>query len=200
MKQLATQYSARFVGFWLAFLVPGIMYMALPPLLWWASPRLVKLPPQGTVVPDAMRVVKICLSNGGWRKLGRGDDAWWGKANPDQVLARGEAAPAWDAQFVEEVRQTFSACAVFFIIPVFILADGGIGNALNDMSVAMTLNGVPNDLLNNFVSGRIMAASHFGAHLLTFSSRTPLLSSSSVLSSPTACTPSWSASVTPSSP
>ena len=29
------------------------------------------------------------------------------------------------------------------LIPIFNLADGGIGNQMNDMSVAMTLDGVP---------------------------------------------------------
>lgn len=133
--QLAAQYSARLVGFWLAFLVPGIMYMLLPPLLWWASPRLVKMAPQGSVVPDAWRVIKICLSNGGWTKLGRGGAKWWDRALPEAVHAQTGQAPAWDATFVEEVRQTFAACGVFLLIPIFVLADGGIGNSLNDQSV-----------------------------------------------------------------
>ncbi len=30
------------------------------------------------------------------------------------------------------------------------LADGGLGNSENAMSASMTVNGVPNDLLNNF--------------------------------------------------
>jgi POT family proton-dependent oligopeptide transporter len=53
-------------------------------------------------------------------------------------------------KFVDEIRQTLAACAVFALIPIFTLSDGGIGNAVNSMSGAMTLNGVPNDLIDNF--------------------------------------------------
>lgn len=42
-----------------------------------------------------------------------------------------------DDRFVDEIRQSFAACAVFMLIPVFNLADGGLGNSQNDMSIAM---------------------------------------------------------------
>jgi len=152
---MATQYSARLVGFWLAFLLPGILYMLLPILLWWGSSRLVKMPPQGSVVPDTLRVLRICLKQGGWMKLGRGGDAWWGKAKPSNLALNGLAGQTvvhWDDQFVEEVRQTMNACVVFLLIPIFLLANGGMGNQLNDMSTAMILQGIPNDFLGNFNS------------------------------------------------
>lgn len=160
--QVATQYAERFVGFWLAFLLPGILYMFLPILLWWASARLVKLPPQGSVVPDVWAIIKLVCSNGGWKKIGRGGDTWWNVAKPSYILERDgtldETRVIWDDQFVEEVRQTFAACGVFLLIPFFGLADGGIGNQLNDMSVAMKLNGVPNDLISNFNAITIVVA------------------------------------------
>lgn len=164
--QIATTYSARYIGFWLAFLLPGILYMLLPIVLWWASPRLVKLPPQGSVIPDTWKVIKMCLSNGGWKRIGRGGSSWWDVAKPSVIRERegrlDESKVHWDDKFVEEIRQTLNACAVFMFIPIFQLADGGsvgLGNIVNDMSVAMTLNGMPNDLINNFNSISIIVFS-----------------------------------------
>lgn len=42
--------------------------------------------------------------------------------------------------------------AKFLLIPIFSLSDGGIGNSQNAMSSAMTVNGVPNDVITNFNS------------------------------------------------
>lgn len=71
-----------------------------------------------------------------------------------------ESKVFWDDRFVDELKQcavlscsaicgqpantsswrrrSFSACKVFLLIPIFTLADGGIGNAENAMSVGMT--------------------------------------------------------------
>ncbi|KAL1409323.1 hypothetical protein Q8F55_003304 [Vanrija albida] len=157
--QMATQYSARNVGFWLAFLVPGILYMLMPPVLVYCSPRLVKQRPGGSVIPDTMRVLKICMSNGGWKKLGRGGDDWWNKAKPSFIQQHTDAVDMsmihWDDKFVDEIRQTMGACGVFLLLPIFQLANAGsvgLGNMLNDMSLAMKVDGIPNDFLNNFNS------------------------------------------------
>ncbi|BEJ11042.1 hypothetical protein CspHIS471_0104640 [Cutaneotrichosporon sp. HIS471] len=164
--QLATTYAARNIGFWLAFLIPGILYFLMPPVLWWASPRLVKLPPQGSVLPDMFAVFKVCMKDGGWKKFGHGGDAWWNKAKPSHIIERDGHLDAskvhWDDKFVEEIRQTFTACCVFLLIPIFSLADAGavgLGNIVNDTSVSMTLNGVPNDLITNFNSISIIVFS-----------------------------------------
>lgn len=153
--QIATQYSARLVGFWLAYLLPGIFYMLMPIVLVFAAPRLVKLPPQGSVLGDVWRVFVYCLRGGGWMRFGRGGDAWWNKAKPSVQLEQfGQVDPKvhWDDQFVDEIRQTLNACAVFLLIPIFVLANGGLGNSQNDMSNAMVKGGVPNDLIGNFNS------------------------------------------------
>ncbi|WOO79626.1 Peptide transporter PTR2 [Vanrija pseudolonga] len=160
MFAVATQYSERLVGFWLAFLLPGILYMLMPIVLAIIHPKLVKLPPQGSVVPDVYRLVKRCIAKGGALRLctGRTNDEWWSQGKPSSMPVAEREGIDWDDKFVEEVRATFSACAVFALIPIFILADGGIGNQMNDMSVAMTLNGVPNDVIGNFNSLSIIVA------------------------------------------
>jgi len=151
---LATVYSERFVGFWLAFLEPGIVYMVMPIVLVFAYKRLYKAPPQGSVFMESCKVIRVLFSNGGWKRCWRGGEDFWVRAKPSYIEARDGHVDTdkvfWDDKFVDEIRQTASACMVFALLPIFQLADGGIGNQMNDMSVAMTLDGVPNDVINNW--------------------------------------------------
>ncbi|KAF8916498.1 POT family-domain-containing protein [Mucidula mucida] len=152
---LATSYAAHNVGFWLAFLTPGIIYMVMPIVLVGAFKRLYKAPPQGSVVLEASHVVKYLFNRATFKSWWKGGDAFWDHAKPSAIAAStGHPVDVsvinWDDKFVDELRQSFSACKVFFLIPIFNLADGGLGNSENAMSASMTVNGVPNDLLNNF--------------------------------------------------
>ncbi|WWC87446.1 uncharacterized protein L201_002335 [Kwoniella dendrophila CBS 6074] len=162
---VATSYAERLVGFWLAYLLPGIVYFLMPIVLVFCYKRIQKIPPQGSVTVQAFKVIKMAMSNGGWKKMIKGGPEFWKHATPSYLEQNGHqndiAKVAWTDRFVEEVRQSCSACAVFFIIPIYVLADGGIGNQMNDMSVAMRLDGLPNDLISNWNPLAIIIASPF---------------------------------------
>jgi len=153
---IATTYSERFVGFWLAYLEPGILYAISPLVLWWASKRLYKAPPQGSVLNEAVRVFRQACTNGGWRNLFRRNVSFWDSAKPSYIEARDGTIDlnkvVWDDLFVDEIKASIRACGIFFLIPIFLLADGGIGAMENTQSAAMKLDGAPNDLMNNFNS------------------------------------------------
>lgn len=148
---VATTYSERFVGFWLAYLEPGIVYMICPVVLWWVKKRLYHAPPQGSVVIEAWRVVKTAVKRNGILALFKGGDVFWNSAKPSVIEATDGIVDRvnvfWDDLFVDEIRQSFSACSVSMLIPIFNLADGGIGNMLNDLSASLTLDNVPNDII-----------------------------------------------------
>ncbi|KAL7423123.1 hypothetical protein Q5752_002422 [Cryptotrichosporon argae] len=150
---IATSYSERYVGFWLAFLEPGIIYMLMPLVLVLCYRHLYVAPPQGSVTLEAFHVMKEVFARGGFKKMWKGGDEFWNAAKPSYIEARDGAIDRarvfWDDRFVDEIRQSVQACGVFFLIPIFNLADGGIGNQENDMSAAMTLSGIPNDIVNN---------------------------------------------------
>lgn len=154
--QVATSYCARRVGFWLAFFVPIIMYMFLPVILLYLTPKLVKQPPEGSVLSNAWRVFAVTF-RGNWIKRWRAG-VMWQYARPSVMLARGEKwykekkqiPITWNDQWVLDIRQTLESCKIFLYFPMFNITDGGIGNAENAQSGAMVLNGVPNDLYNNF--------------------------------------------------
>ncbi|CDZ97807.1 H /oligopeptide symporter [Phaffia rhodozyma] len=151
---LATSYSAYYVGFWLAFLIPGILYLMVPVVLVIVYKRLYHAPPQGSVLVEASRVVKVLWSRGFLARLRGNSDTFWNFAKPSEIEQRegtiDRSRVLWDDKFVDELRQTVAACKVFLLIPIFNLADGGFGNSENDMSASMVNNGVPNDLISNF--------------------------------------------------
>jgi POT family proton-dependent oligopeptide transporter len=128
--------------------------MLMPLVLLWGYKRLYKAPPQGSVVWETILVFREMIRRNGLRKMLKGGDAWWNSAKPSVIAEQDGTVDTqrifWDDQFVDEIRQSLAACGVFFLIPIFLLADNGIGNQLNDMSAAMTLNSIPNDIMSNF--------------------------------------------------
>ncbi len=138
---LATTYAEHDIGFWLAYLLPGIIYMIVPIVLVVCYKRLYKAPPQGSVVAEASKVVGVLMSRGGWKKMFVADEAWWNRAKPSVIEATEGSVNTkkvfWDDKFVDEIKQTIVACQVFLLIPIFNLSDGGFGSTENAMTQAM---------------------------------------------------------------
>lgn len=154
--QLATSYCARRVGFWLAYFVPMIMYLLLPVVLIFLQKRLVKDVPHGSVLSNTWRIITVSFRGNFIQRLRANE--FWEYAKPSNMAARGEqwykakkqSAITWDDQWVLDIKQTFNACKIFVYFVIFNINDGGIGNAQNAQAGAMKLDGVPNDLFNNF--------------------------------------------------
>lgn len=154
--QLATSYCERRVGFWLAFFVPIIMYLIVPIVLVLLQPKLLQEKPQGSVLSDVAKVIRVTL-RGNWLRRARQGVAWE-YAKPSNMLARGESwykakskkPITWNDQWVVDVKRTVESCVIFLYFPMFFLTDGGIGSAENEQAGAMITKGIPNDLYNNF--------------------------------------------------
>jgi POT family proton-dependent oligopeptide transporter len=149
---IVTSYTERLVGFWLAFLLPTAIYLVVPAVFLYARKRLYFAPPQGSVVLESFYVVKELFKRNGL-KVFKGGESVWDAAKPSKILAADghldEKKIFWDDQFVEEIRQSINACSVSWVLVVFYLADGFIGNMENDQSAAMILNHIPNDIMSN---------------------------------------------------
>ncbi len=146
---VATSYSEKYVGWWLAFLIPLVLYLPLPLLLWFLSTRLKLHPPGGSDLPNVFRVLGICFRRGGIKRFGR--HGFWDLAKPSNIAAAGlDIKTKWNDEFVEDVRRTFQATGIFCFFPIQYLNDNGIGNAASFQSTMLETNGVPNDVINNF--------------------------------------------------
>ncbi|KAL5087890.1 hypothetical protein Trisim1_007299 [Trichoderma cf. simile WF8] len=147
----ATSYSARYVGWWLAFLLPLILYLPLPLLLIWLKPRLVLHKPGGSDLPNVFRVIKHGLANGGVFRIGR--KGWWENARPSVRAEKGLSPEThYSDQFVVDVQRTMQATGMFCFFPVQFWNDNGIGSSANFLGTMLTGNGVPNDVIGNFNS------------------------------------------------
>ncbi|ODV94660.1 hypothetical protein PACTADRAFT_50520 [Pachysolen tannophilus NRRL Y-2460] len=153
--QLATSYCEKRIGFWLAYLVPGILYMLMPFVLIWLNKRMVREQPKGSVLENSWRVFNVTFFRGNAIKRWR-NGTLWDYALPSKMLERGETfykknlPILWTDQFVLDVKQTLNSCKIFIYFIIFNINDGGIGSIETSQAGAMTTNGVPNDLFNNF--------------------------------------------------
>ncbi|KJK65689.1 PTR2 like protein [Aspergillus parasiticus SU-1] len=154
--QVATSYAEKYVGWWLAFILPLFLYLPLPALLFWLRKRLVLHPPGGSDLLNVCRVLGICLRRGNILRIGR--HGFWDAAKPSVIAAKGQSIRThWNDQFVEDVRRTFQATGIFCFFPIQYINDNGLGNAASFLSTMLTTNGVPNDVISNFNSLSIIA-------------------------------------------
>lgn len=143
---LASTYAERYVGFWLAFLLPTIIYVLVIVIFVGVNKKIVKKPPLGSELNDFFKITWICCKENKfmlWKK------DFWDAARPTVLAEKGQTVK-WNNRLVTDVGRTWAACQVFLYIPIYQLNDGGIGAAGSNLAGSMTLNGAPNDLLSNF--------------------------------------------------
>jgi dipeptide/tripeptide permease len=154
---LPTTYTEKYVGWWLSFFIPLVLYMPLPFLLWYLKKRLILTPPGGSDLGNVVRIVGICLRRSGPAKIFRGD--FLSAAKPSVIAQSANPINVpWNDQFVEDVRRAFQATGIFCFFPIQFINDNGLGGAANAMSNALTSNGASNDALGNFNSLVIILA------------------------------------------
>ncbi len=151
---LATSYCEKRVGFWLAFLIPMILFALMPIVLIFLNKRMIKSDPEGTVLFNAWKVMRVTFRKGWIGRWKRGE--LWKYARPTEMKNRNEAVYtkkkpiSWNDAFVIQVKDTVNSCKIFFFFPIFYINDGGIGSIQSSQASSLTTNGVPNDLISNF--------------------------------------------------
>ncbi|KIP09372.1 hypothetical protein PHLGIDRAFT_126379 [Phlebiopsis gigantea 11061_1 CR5-6] len=153
--QIGMAYSEKYVGYWLSFTLPTILFSLCPLVLWIGRNRYITSPPQGSVLGQAFRVwrqaLKGRISFNPWKtwKNMCADD-FWDKAKPSQYTD--ENRPRWmtfDDQWVDEVMRGFKACSVFLWYPIYWLTYNQLNNNLTSQAATMSTHGLPNDVLSN---------------------------------------------------
>ncbi|KAJ7582545.1 POT family-domain-containing protein [Mycena floridula] len=153
--QIAMTYAEKFVGFWLAYTLPTIVFLLCPIVLIFGRKRYIRSPPTGSVLGKALRLWSYAM-RGRWswsptrtiRNLTAPD--FWESAKPSNIPA--EARPAWmtfDDVWVDEVKRGLKACAVFCAFPLYWLTYNQLNNNLTSQAATMSTHGLPNDVLSN---------------------------------------------------
>jgi proton-dependent oligopeptide transporter, POT family len=152
LQPTLTQYTfMQYVGFWLAYTLPTVVFLLCPLVLFFGRNRYIRTPPTGSVFGTAFRLWRFaakgrCVSDVSlfiviptqltfarwswnpvrtWRQLTA--DNFWENAKPSHVVARlgEEGKPKWmrfDDHWVDEVRRGLKACAVFVWIPLWCMS------------------------------------------------------------------------------
>ncbi|KAL2869436.1 putative MFS peptide transporter [Aspergillus lucknowensis] len=158
--QISMVYAERYVGFWLSYLLPTIMFLFAPLCLFLCHDKYRLVPPTGSVYTQAFRLIREAIRKHWSVKTFKvrgipfmtikktGTD-FWGAVKPS---ALGSGRPGWmtfDDEWVDEVARGMKACRVFLWYPLYWLAYNQMLNNLTSQAATMRLGGVPNDIINN---------------------------------------------------
>ena len=153
--QLGMSFSEKYVGFWLAYTLPTVVFALCIPVLAFGSKYYVKTPPSGSVLAECMRLWSYA-AKGRWTlnpiqlaKNMRADD-FWENVKPSKHSP--ETKPRWmtfDDAWVDEVRRGFKACTVFLWFPLYWLTYNQITNNLVSQAATMEVHGLPNEVVSN---------------------------------------------------
>lgn len=132
--QISMVYVELYVGFWLAFLLPTVLFVACPIVLFAMRKSYTLSPPTGSVLGKCTSMLGMAM-RGHWltvfnpAKFKR--EFTWDAVRPSKIPEN--QRPAWmtyDDEWVDEVRRGLSACRVFLFLPIFFLAYNQMTNNL----------------------------------------------------------------------
>jgi len=153
--QIGMAYSEKYVGFWLAYLLPTMLLCICPLVVIFGKKYYVLSPPSGSVLGKAFKIFFLA-QKGRWsinpRTTYRNmyDGTFWENVKPSAIPVQDR--PSWmtfDDQWVDEVKRGFAACSVFLWVPLYWLTYNQLNNNLTSQAAVMKLNGIPNDVLSN---------------------------------------------------
>lgn len=151
--QITMVYAEKYVGFWLSYTLPTVVFLLCPIVLYLGRNRYHKSPPEGSVLATALKIFFFAARGRWslnpirlWRNFNTPD--FWEGAKPSRVADK----PHWmtfDDVWVDEVKRGLKACSVFLWYPVWWLSYNQLTNNLTSQAATMATHGLPNDVLNN---------------------------------------------------
>jgi len=140
------------IGYWLAFLLPTVMFFFCPIVLAVCRKWYRISPPQGSVLGPAVKIL-FHACKGKWslnpvrmyKNMNNG--RFWDDVKPSNVPV--DARPKWmtfDDAWVDEVRRGFKACSVFLWYPLYWITYNQINNNLTSQADTMIHTGVPPEI------------------------------------------------------
>lgn len=153
--QVSMSYAALYVGYYLAFLLPTVLFLLCPLVLAVCKKNYRLHPPQGSVLGPAVKLL-VYATKGRWslnpirtvRNLREHD--FWDRVKPSRIPPAHR--PDWmtfDDAWVDEVRRLFKACAVFLWYPLYNVTYIQMSNNLMSQADTMRHKGVPPEIVSN---------------------------------------------------
>ncbi|MBE3049478.1 hypothetical protein IMZ48_44665 [Candidatus Bathyarchaeota archaeon] len=145
--QISMVYAEKYVGFWLSFLLPTVLFLLCPIIMLLCRNKYARRPPTGSVLGKASALLAYGIRKNNLRSIN--NDSFWESIRPSQLGPDRPAFMTFDDAWVDEVRRGLNACAVFLWFPVFWLAYGQMSSNMVNQAASMRLGGVPNDVVTN---------------------------------------------------
>ncbi|KAI1454724.1 hypothetical protein F4805DRAFT_438255 [Annulohypoxylon moriforme] len=139
----------KYVGFWLAYLVPCCcMWLALIPIL-LSRNHFVRASPTSNIMPDVATALRYGIT-GGFKM-----DA----AKPDAQLQNHGRQVPWADSFIEDIKRSLLTCRVLLLFPIHWLCYNQTFNNLISQAGQMVTYGIPNDMMKiaGAISGILVA-------------------------------------------
>ncbi|KAB8235893.1 uncharacterized protein BDW43DRAFT_298495 [Aspergillus alliaceus] len=157
---LPTTYAGKYVGCWLSFLLAGTIHFLLPIVLALVYKKTYKKPPSGT--SDLNKASKIrstvlrCNKFQVWRKN-------FFDATRPSVLASEGIHVDWTDKLVDDFQLATETLLYFAI---YNINDGSISSVESNQIASMTINGAPNDVLNDVNTLALIIATPIASHIV----------------------------------
>lgn len=149
--QISMVFAEKYVGFWLAFMLPTVLFLIAPLVMQSFKKKYRLTPPTGSVLAKFFTMFGAAMK-GKWSlnfaKMRR--EFTWDVVRPSMIpVAERPKWMTYDDAWVDEVRRGLNACKVFLFLPLYWLAYSQMTNNLTSQAATMVLNGAPNDLIQN---------------------------------------------------
>lgn len=145
-------YAEKYVGFYLSFVLPTILFLFCPFVLLAFKNKYVRRPPTGSVIGKFFALLGLGMK-GRWSanpvRLWKNitEPGFFERVKPSNIPE--SERPAWmtfDDNWVDEVRRGIKACQVFFLFPIYWLPYNQLNSNLTSQASTLILGGVPNDV------------------------------------------------------
>ncbi|KAJ6263709.1 hypothetical protein Dda_2278 [Drechslerella dactyloides] len=153
--QVTMVYAEHYVGFYLSYLLPTVMFSLCPIILAVCRKNYVKTPATYSVLSRAARLMAFA-SRGKWSinpirtYKNLNDGMFWENVKPSKIPL--EERPVWmtfDDEWVDEVSRGIKACTVFLYYPLYWITYNQINGNLTSQAAVLNTHGLPNDILSN---------------------------------------------------
>jgi dipeptide/tripeptide permease len=135
LSGMATTSLELHVGFWSAYGLSLITFIAGVGVLVWGRKQYVDAPPKGSVVIDSFRVI--------WMAIRSGQGLAIAKPSVRRSMKLPIARKTWSDSFVDELETALGACKVFMFYPFYWVVFNQMQNNFVSQAGTMELHGIP---------------------------------------------------------
>lgn len=152
--ELGMVYAEKWVGFWLAYLLPTLVFTIPIPVLWFGRNFYDVAPPNGSVLSQALKACGLVIrKNWSWNPVrllfNAQSNTYWDCVKPS-LLPESERKPwmGYEDVWIDELRRGVKACAVFLLFPLYWLCYNQIVNNLIVQAGQMDIGSTPSEIVS----------------------------------------------------